>query len=283
MDEKATRKGKGKVKDVEITGVRKPYKGMWQDGDDEEVRIKEESVSDDEDMTDAVAVGISEPTAKEPVKASISSPDTEKKPKARGKAGTEPVMQTDEERAEYDRYLKNLEAVRSELGPETEEVDAAGDSNMQDAGVVKRTVRDNNAYLFQFPPRMPGSRNQDIKKEPTESTQRISAPPDNGGAKTIKTEDTKEEDEKPRRRRMPVTPGIVGKIRVHQSGRTTFRWGGETFDLTPGNPAGFMQEVLEVEDVPLSMRVIPNEGGYGTSFGRVKGKFVVTPSWKTML
>jgi DNA-directed RNA polymerase III subunit RPC4 len=283
IDDKATRKGKGKVKDVEITGVRKPYKGMWQDGDDEDVQIKEEAISDDEDMADAVAVGISEPAPKEPVKAPISSPEIEKKPKARGKSSGEPVMQTDEERSEYDRYLRNLGALRHELGQDTEEVDAAGDSTMQDAGIAKENVRDNNAYLFQFPPQMPRCRHPDIKKEPTESIQRAPAPLDNGGARTVKTEDTKEEDEKPKRRRMPVVPGMVGKIRVHQSGRTTLRWGGATFDLNPGIPARFMQEVLEVETIPPSQRVVPNEGGDGTSYGRVKGKFVVTPNWEAML
>ena len=45
-DAKVPRKGKGKAKDVEITGVRRPYKGMWQDADDNGVQVKSEPLSD---------------------------------------------------------------------------------------------------------------------------------------------------------------------------------------------------------------------------------------------
>lgn len=287
-DEGATRKGKKKVKDLEITGVRKPYKGMWQDGDESHVPIKAEPLSDDEDMADAEPVGISESSNSVVVKPSISSPETEKKTKARRKPATEPVLQTDEEKAEWERIKKNLESVRAELGPEPEQVaDASGDAIMADtaAGEVKRSVRDNNAYLFHFPPRMPNALHPEIKKEQVEPTQNNSngSATTNGAQKGVKIKTEEVQVDRRRAGGLCVAPGVAGKLRVHESGRTTLRWGGETFELNPGNPAAFMQEVIEVETVPQHLRVVQNEGGETTSFGRVKGKFVVMPSWRAML
>ena len=284
----APRKGKGKAKDVEITGVRKPYKGMWSEPEETQVQVKPEPLSDDEGHVPGIeAMEISGPSTgdQEPVKPPVASPETEKKVKSRARVHAEPAMQTEEERAEFARWQTNLEAIRAELGPADDSpADTDGDATPRDANAPasapKPNIRDNNTYLFHFPPKMPDVVPSTVKQEPGTSTQPAPAPAPSSAAAKGKLEE-------PERNRpvhgMKVAPGRVGKIRVHDSGRATLSWGGERFDLTPGQEVGFMQETLDWEFVPKHMRVVRTEARDATAFGRVKGKFVVVPSWTKML
>jgi DNA-directed RNA polymerase III subunit RPC4 len=77
--------------------------------------------------------------------------------------------------------------------------------------------------------------------------------------------------------------GCVGRMRVRQSGRTTMDWGGTSYELNPGNKVSFLQEVCKMSVTPEQDRVMPEDAGEATSFGRVKGKFVVVPDWSLML
>lgn len=268
-------KGKGKAKDIEITGSRKPFKGVWQDPDD--TIVKSEPVSDDENMADSEQIGIVEPVEK-----SAPSPETERKSKTRLQSTSEPVLQTDEDRAEWARFLSNLRHIRAELGPEeTPAVDAAGDANMADAAAEgkKASVRDNNVYLFQIPPLMPELLLPDDKKDLPDSP----APPIKAEPVKIKVEEgfsdpSAKASEGPR-----FASGLVGKLRVRQSGRTTLDWGGTSYELTPGNKASFLQEVVSINVIPEKDRVVEEDAGEAVSFGRVKGKFVVVPDWSQML
>ena len=81
----------------------------------------------------------------------------------------------------------------------------------------------------------------------------------------------------------PLASGYVGKLRVFNSGRTTLDWGGNSFEVKPGQKVSFLQEAVSVEVIPEKDRVVPEDAGNATSFGRVKGKFVVTPDWDVML
>ncbi|KAF2633093.1 hypothetical protein BU25DRAFT_358129 [Macroventuria anomochaeta] len=283
----SSRKGKGKASDVEITGVRKPFKGVWQDTDDSDVQVKTEPTSDGEQMPDAEQVGLDADQTEAPQKEEPQSPITERKAKGRAKSIAEPVLQTDEDRAEWSRFLDNRKHIRAELGPdETPAVDAAGDTTMADgaAPAPKTTVRDNNVYLFQIPPLMPELLEPGVKKE-TSDVAEASVP-----ATSVKREAVKVKVEEgfsdpaakpaqgPR-----FASGLVGKLRVRQSGRTTLDWGGTSYELAPGNKASFLQEVVSIHVVPEKDRVVPEDAGEAVSFGRVKGKFVVTPDWGEML
>lgn len=285
-----TRKGKGKSKDVMITGERKPFRGVWQDVDDSDVPVKLETVSDDENMADAEQIGNSEAAPQPVEKQEPASPDAERKPKMRPKAVTEPVLQTEEDRAEWARFQSNLSHIRAELGPdETPEVDESGDVQMGDsaAKAKKPTVRDNNVYLFQIPPLMPELLPPTIKKEPLEaqSTAPAMAPPQPAKPETkIKLEEGGFSDPSTASTDGPrFASGMVGKLRVRQSGRTTLDWGGTSYELTPGNKASFLQEVVSLNVVPDADRVVPEDAGDAVSLGRVKGKFVVVPDWADML
>lgn len=278
--EGTSRKEKGKVKDLEITGVRKPYKGMWQDADEPQVQVKAEPASDDEDQGLAEEVGIYEASNKAAGDSQPLSPESEKKAKARMKVGPEPVMQTDEDRQEWARFQSSLRHIRAELGPGAEDDDAAGDILMSDAGETagkaKLSVRDNNVYLFQIPPVMPDLFPPTVKNE---SSDEPPNPPPTTQLTPIKTE----EGVAGAASKATIASGFVGKLRVHQSGRTTLDWGGTSYELNPGHKASYLQEVVSLNVVPEKERLMEEDGGEAISYGRVKGKFVVVPAWEQML
>jgi DNA-directed RNA polymerase III subunit RPC4 len=256
--------------------------------------VKTEENSEDEQMANAEQIGIVEKPDQTPDQDEApptAPPSAESKPSGRTKVISEPVMQTDEDRAEWRRFQNNLSHIRAELGPDDADVsasvDASGDVNMAEGAdkAKKPTVRDNNVYLFQIPPLMPELASASIKKEPTDAPGPVAALPSAQPGKPevkIKVEegftDTAAGHEAPQ-----FVSGAVGRIRVRQSGRTTLDWGGTSYELTPGNKASFLQEVVSVHVWPDKDRVVPEAGGEAVSFGRVKGKFVVVPDWNEML
>ncbi|KAH7384334.1 RNA polymerase III RPC4-domain-containing protein [Phaeosphaeria sp. MPI-PUGE-AT-0046c] len=284
-------KGKGKMKESDITSSKKPFKGVWQDSDELTSPVKTEENSEDEQMIEAEQVGIVEqPEQTEEGRETPPEAPTqeESRPKARPKSITEPVLQTDEDRAEWARFQSNLSHIRTELGPDdSTTTDATGDVNMADgsSNARKPTVRDNNVYLFQIPPLMPELFSTTIKKEPSDAPALLAAPTPATGLSEAKikveegfTDQAGAGHEAPR-----FASGCVGKLRVRQSGRTTLDWGGTSYELTPGNKASFLQEVVSLHVVPDHQRVVPEDAGDAISFGRVKGKFVVIPDWGQML
>ncbi|KAH9871457.1 hypothetical protein IAQ61_005636 [Plenodomus lingam] len=293
---------KGKAKEVEITGERKPFRGVWQDIDDSKVAVKTETISDDEAMAESEPAGLSEQAPRPTEESVTASPNAERRSKIRTKSIAEPILQTDEDRAEWARFQSNLQSVRAELGPEeTPAVDENGDTEMADGAVKakKPTVRDNNVYLFQVPPLMPELLPPSFKLESTDepSSTAIVAPPapapapapasGKSGTKIgtkIKLEEGSFSDPSAKAHDGPrFASGLVGKLRVRASGRTTLDWGGTSYELTPGNKASFLQEVVSIHAVSPVDRVVPEEAGDAISMGRVKGKFVVVPDWENML
>ena len=283
----SSRKGKGKASEVEITSVRKPFKGVWQDTDDSDVQVKTEHTSDDEQMADAEQVGMDAEQTEVARKEEPQSPTTERKAKGRTKSIAEPVLQTDEDRAEWSRFLENRKHIRAELGPEdTPAVDESGDTAMADGATQapKPTVRDNNVYLFQIPPLMPELQEPGVRKENSGVVEAsASVPTVKKEASKIKVEEGFSDTAAKPVQGPRFASGFVGKLRVRQSGRTTLDWGGTSYELAPGNKASFLQEVVSIHVVPEKDRVVPEDAGEAVSFGRVKGKFVVTPDWSEML
>lgn len=288
----ATHKGKGKAKEVEITGESKKYKGMWQDSDSGgDVGVKAEPISSEDEA--AQQVGIDNATVK-----AEGSPERARKVKFASKVM--PSFQTDEERQEWERIQYNLIGMRKELGPPEEEIqtiDASGDITMIDAvaNASKPSVRDEHTYLFQLPPIMPellepGHRK--IKEEPSEpgpapvaapaAAAPAAAAPANGQPAVKKEEEfTDPLGDKGTGARF--ASGRVGKMRVYKSGRTVLDWGGISYEVGPGNPTSFLQEVVSLDMIPEDKRVVPEDAGEALSFGRIKEKFVVTPNFSHLL
>ncbi|KAF2825870.1 hypothetical protein CC86DRAFT_351935 [Ophiobolus disseminans] len=280
-------KGKGKAKETEATGSRKPFKGVWQDSDELASPVKTEENSEDENMVGAEQIGIVDHPL-QPAEKEEPSPEMERRAKSKVRGITEPVLQTDQDRAEWTRFQSNLSHIRAELGPDdTAELEAAVDANTADGATNTKTptVRDNNVYLFQIPPLMPELHLPGIKREPSDAQAQVTAPPPappgNPEVK-VKVEEGFSDAAKPHEAPR-FASGCVGKLRVRQSGRTTLDWGGTSYELTPGNKTSFLQEVVSIHVVPEKNRVVPEDAGDATSFGRVKGKFVVVPDWNEML
>ncbi|KAF2646114.1 hypothetical protein P280DRAFT_464367 [Massarina eburnea CBS 473.64] len=274
--EGASRKGKGKAKDFEITGERKPFKGMWQEPEDAEAKVKSEPVSDDENMAmDAEQVGIGADAETQEMQ-----PGAERKLKLR--EHKEPNLQTEEERAEWARFQANLRHVREELGPEDEPIaDSSGDVKMDDSNKPNR--RDNHAYLFQLPPIIPELLESKVKKEQSDPQSKAPDAVQPAQNPPVKQEEGEFSSTLPKEAEGPrIASGRVGKLRVHQSGRTTLDWGGVDYELTPGKPASFLQEVVSLRIREEKERVVAEMAGEAVSLGRVKGKFVVTPDFSTI-
>jgi DNA-directed RNA polymerase III subunit RPC4 len=305
--QRTVNKGKGKTKDLEITGERKQYKGVWQDSEDSDVKVKTEPGTEDEEMLDAEdaedagQMGIGAGTTEQ----NGTSPDTERKSKPHYKGM--PEFQTDEERAEWIRYHDNLGALRAELGDNepTSTVDEAGDVAMTTAG--SKSVRDGHIYLFQLPPVMPdlsapsaGKEISDVPAEAVDAGPGTAAPTATAispglsakaeGKRPMGRPEAvpikKEEDfsnplaDIPEQKRF--TTGYVGKLRVHKSGRTTLDWGGTSYELTPGKQASFLQEIVSIHVSPEADQQSDAAAGEAIALGSVKGKFVVTPDFEQM-
>ncbi|KAF2803203.1 uncharacterized protein BDZ99DRAFT_468532 [Mytilinidion resinicola] len=289
--ESATRKGKAKAKDVEITEVRKPYKGMWQDSDDkdEEVRIKAEPIDDDEQPitapeAEAAPEGADEEAAE---KEEPQSPQLDKKSHLKGKGrarrrsgvqDSKPSLQTEEEKQEWQRSQAELEDILVELGqaqsaPRSKDQDA--DVEMKDVEQTK-DMKEDRVYLFQFPPIIPALVPPAVKKEAQEEPAPIIA-------ETNSTPIKIEEDAPPKPASSTLTSGRVGKLRVHQSGKVTLNWGGMSLEIKKGMSTHFLQDTVVTRITPQNERVGPGDEGDALGFGQARGKFVVTPDWSAML
>ncbi|GME43972.1 Recombination hotspot-binding protein [Neofusicoccum parvum] len=295
VDTSSPRKGKGKAKDVEVTGSQGRWKGAWGYTEDDKgvVTIKDEPT----DEPDAVPSEIPE----EPVKDAPSSPELSRKTKPKVKQRRKPrfrdiraALVSEEDKEEQERHEESMRVLADELGeivlPPPTLADADGDTTMgesekpkEDQPVDKKADR---VYLFQLPPVLPSLTVDDtVKREPQspEATSRSNpidlATPENNSNTPVKIEDdggaldTVSPD-------LPtqLASGAVGKLRVHKSGRTTLDWGGTSLELSMGMDASFLQDIIVTKITPEEQRV-GRDGGEAMSFGQVCGKFVVTPDW----
>lgn len=273
------RKGKQPAKDVEITGSSTPFHGVYRD----EPVIKEEPMDDVEEELPASTI----------LEENRDPKDTPNiKPKRTHKLGpkhSQPVLNTAEDHAEYERYQRDLFSLTHELAHA--EINDQGEETVEDH-------KKDRTYLFQFPPVVPDLLPQKplfVKDEPaeeptpeapTETTISIPGAPEPATAPVIKIED----DEKDRSKRPAHLPklasGLVGKLQVHKSGKVTLNWGGASLELHKGMNTTFLQDVVLVkrdEDAPVAAVAKGAIGGEAMAFGQVRGKFVVTPDWDRVL
>ncbi|KAH8702750.1 hypothetical protein GQ44DRAFT_717398 [Phaeosphaeriaceae sp. PMI808] len=261
-------KGKGKVNVPDAANTKKPFKGVWQDPEELNSPVKTEENSEDETMVDTEQVGIID-TSDQPAEQQPHTSETEQKLKSKIKGIAEPILQTNEDRAEWARFQSNLSHIRAELGPTEHPIEESTDDT-----APKRSVRDNNVYLFQIPPLMPELLSHPIKKEPSDNTTTAPAAPP--PPPTTSPSNSKNPS--------PPPSSLDPTIRLGPpSGRTTLDWGGTSYELEPGKRASFLQEVVKVTVLAEGDRIVPEEAGDAVSFGRVKGKFVVVPDWGEML
>jgi len=212
-----------------------------------------------------------------------SSPELRRKAKERLKARTSSVgsSEEDQDRADQEglneaqRRKTDLKLLRQELGvqhADSEVIAGSSDTKAEDPRAEK-------VYLFQFPPLLPNLQTVEVKTEADPDAPIIVREKLDLDAETP----VKDIDQKSKLRNMPTLPtGIVGKLKVHASGRVTLNWGGTSFCVGMGAHANFLQDILIADfydtndDTSDSVRL-------ATSMGRVTGKFVLTPDWDEIL
>lgn len=238
---------------------------------------------------------LTKPTIKPDVakKARRPSKKTEKKP----------IIQTEEDRQEYERHLEDVKVLAEELGG-MQTVDLGKDATgapIESEEVDKRLGR---LYLFQFPPVLPKLYNPMTKPKPNPSKlgelgneasadvemAGSSNKPDQGSGKEpqIKTEEAvvlKVEEEEVRESNDVVEEeGWIGKLIVRESGRVELSWGGTSMVVGRGVESGFLSTGVVVDSLEQGVHYPNGEApeGKAMGMGQVMGKFVVTPDWEKM-
>ena len=237
------------------------------------------------------------------------------------KKDKKPVIQTEEDRAEYERHLEDVAILANELGGlqgnlGTQSQDVEGDIAM-DGLNQSPDKKEGRLYLFQFPPVLPELYNPKYPKPKTKAqikaekekeiaeaeaavaaqTGVISAKAKGkmsertGDANAIKVEDElvlgpdgqpKKEEEKKKRDEVVHEEGWIGKLIVRESGKVELCWGGTNLLVGRGVDAGFLTTGVMVDMVERGPVGGGAPEGKALSMGQVMGKFVVTPDWERM-
>ncbi|MCJ1300272.1 hypothetical protein MMC08_003068 [Hypocenomyce scalaris] len=196
------KKGSAKIKDVEFVRDERRWKGVYQDeNDDDAPKIKQEppdAAASDAMVLDTVDSTAAAPTSPNPTSAPEPAPKAGKphptppKPKRHRKSllrARKPVLQTDEDRAEWARHEEDIQILADELGvlatiavaraSKPQATDAEGDTPTAEvveadtegeaAGTkMSKDKKDGHVYLFQLPPLVPTLIDPVIKKEEEE-------------------------------------------------------------------------------------------------------------------
>lgn len=327
---------KDRAKEIEETGSERIWRGAWDSDEDDKSKVKvKQEPTDAEDSsaiiasprkspnkTKTVAVDPAATTVPNDEDAQVPLPDISpaRKQKPR-RASTRrraamPEAQTEEERAEHERYMADLDVLRQELGslttmPAPEAVEGQGETDAKPAA-PDTSGRSETVYLFQFPPVLPDLAPTAVKAEPMSPEQtkvkmalsdipsKAAAAGSNDKDTPIKVEDnasgtTRSAFEVSRQAMPKLATGRVGKLRVHASGRTTLDWGGTALQVNLASDAQFLQDVLVVRTFEKSEEEKKGKakdkekgaaldvGGEALGLGAVRGKFVVTPDWEQIL
>lgn len=312
------KKGKQRVKDLEVTGATERPKRptTYSSSDTEgEPHIKEEP--QDDDLSTRPTTPEPQPAPPEgAITSPVSSPESRRKAKEKIKSAADvtvadeeddfvqpepPKFQTQAEKDEWERRYDDLKDIRNELGRLMQKTatDADGDAAMaENTPALERVkeqqrVREEHVYLFQFPPVLPDLEPIVVKPDP--DTIRVRHPDDPEAmdvdaqqAEPEPAKDVKKEEKKTGGQ--PNLPaGAVGKLRVHKSGKTTLDWGGTSFVLGMGAEATFLQNIMIAkmpEKKPLDDDAAASddqEPAVGMGMGQIRSKFVVTPDWDEIL
>ncbi|KFY58688.1 hypothetical protein V496_06001, partial [Pseudogymnoascus sp. VKM F-4515 (FW-2607)] len=211
-----------------------------------------------------------------------------------------PVLQTEEDKQEYERYLEDIDILARELGgmstaapPQT---GADGDVAMGDAAQVSLDHKEGRLYLFQFPPILPKLANveQPVKQDPGDVDVQLSDIPsgtiDLDDTPDVKAEPAAEADaDVPRpasgskvKDALVQEPGLIGKLVVRRSGKVELSWGGTSLALGRGAEFDFLTTGVVVQGLGAAKGEEGGEEMSGTGMGRVMGKIVATPDWEKL-
>ncbi|KAI9640189.1 hypothetical protein NHQ30_011426 [Ciborinia camelliae] len=241
----------------------------------------------------------SSPDEKKRLKKEPISPQQSKVKRPSRKKDKAPVIQTEEDKFEYERYLEDVDILAEELHllrgnanktskdkGKGKAVDADGDVGMdgekeQDESQPEANHADGRIYLFQFPPVLPRLFNPQLENPEdvvvTQSTEKIDLTEDKDKIKKeseeviIKTEPNPTQENES----LISEQGYIGKLVVRKSGKVELDWGGTSMAVGRGVPAAFLSQIVLAEDPKGEA-----PEGVATGLGKVMGKFIVTPDWE---
>ena len=334
-EESKTEGSKSKGKNVELLVGGRRWRGVYDDDEEErgqpDLLIKDEPIDVDSTTTGpSTAVQAADPhtrvadsSTREPEHASTVERNEEdglparpEKQKVKHKSRyahltEEPVLQTDEDQAEWARYKKGLMEIAEELGPSSlTAVDASGDTSMQTSDDQKFDRRHELTYWFQLPPRIPklvpapgpkngASTEMEIDTADSgnvassSSSSRLDTNPsrvnpavqgDSSNAPHIKVEDDETQPNIPRTQHEQLLEkcldstekedfeGSIGTLTVYEDGIAILDWGGIEHVVGKGIFSHQLQEVLVTEAGSSIAR----------SMGQLSGCFVVQPEWEQL-
>ena len=242
------------------------------------------------DVDDDIAeVDMVDSTTKDPP----SSPELSKKAKPTKRPGTKAkdaklLSETLEEKAERLRTIEDVRKIRSEFtqvapikAQDTEKV------SPQNSAL---DLRDGKLFLFQLPPLVPFLKDPATAEEEVAVKQEgedavgaettnaknsdipgIKKDPD-GIADKAKAPQLKQEGCYTAADKVHLPTGLLGKLRIHKSGKVSLDWAGTDMEVRYGTEVDFLQDAVLVET--------PEEG-VGTTYalGQVRKKMVVVPDW----
>ncbi len=294
--------------EIEFSRASEKWSGVWRD---DEIEVKHDpGASVDAMDVDAIA----DPTilsensqvstgqvndGKDPVASPSVGKDKTKR--RRRPKNVQPVLQTEEDRAEHARYLEDLRVLAEELGgvqinsmneKDARTIDVDGELT---AGQPRVKDHEGRLYLFQFPPSLPTLVNKIKKEEVTDGgpdLMEVEAGPSSATEAIDLTKPDPEEAvavETPHGTvhvpsEMVTEEGFAGKLIVRKSGRVQLDWGGLVLELGRGVQSDYLTTTMIVER--------RNEGGLsdastkpvgtGTGMGKVMGNFVLKPDFEAM-
>ncbi|KAI9667529.1 MAG: hypothetical protein M1821_000345 [Bathelium mastoideum] len=273
-EEPSRRRGNTKGKDVEFVRNERRWQGVYLD-EDMDASVKQEPSDEAVDLT-----SVPPPTVSEQIPKDLpSSPERKKKD---GKDATKPRISkskssfhTIQDEEEYEREQQDRQTLMQELGQRS----ILGEATSPE-------IRDGRVYVFQFPPVIPDLIRSDleVKQEQSSAEQHGSKDHSAAGSRTdkkpVKSEDADASDARRQSSSQPaLSAGIAGKLRVHESGRTTLNWGGTSMELSMGSRLTYLQEVLVIKG--LDEEGTSDKEAFG--LGSVRGKFIVTPDWEEII
>ena len=275
------RRRNAKGKDVEFIRGERRWQGVYQDDEDTEMSIKQEP-SDDIIAVDSVPPQTDDgETLKEPP----SSPEKKKKDgKDMEKAkvqGSNSSFHTTQDKHELERQQQDIQLLLQELG-QAAIVDQSAASE----------VRDGRVYIFQLPPVVPdlvrsaAAIKQEQEQQASTGQDATEGPPviSRPDKKPVKIEDKDTTAKQLQDLNRPsLSSGKAGKLRVHESGRTTLNWGGMSMELSMGSQQGCIEEVLMVKGLNEEESEPGRSEKESFGLGVVRGKFVLTPDWEEIV
>lgn len=241
-------------------------------------RTLKKSESEIHDLDDDDAMDVDEPAAATVIKEQpLSSPELRRRNlKKAGSKARELKLATEtiEDRAERLRVTEDIHKLQDIFSTERQRHHSTTIDEDEDEDGEPTTLKNGKLFLFQLPPLTPflhdssldSSTEPQVKQEPGTGESIASLPPANQESAIKKETTSVGETTDPNTGTATMRPpalqldglltaaetarlpaGLVGKLRVHKSGKVSLDWGGTDMEVRYGTEVDFLQDAVLVE------------------------------------